>query len=119
MKEITVKNLMESMSDFFVAERASGLAAIVQFELSGQGGGNWTVNIHDEKCEIEVGKAKEADLMFQASAQDVLDIFNNQLDPMQAYMQGRLRLKGNIGLAMRLFGLFEVDYEKLNKMRGA
>ncbi len=115
--DVIIQDLMDRLPDFFLPEKAAGIRAAVQFELSGEQGGDWTVRIEEKTCQVAAGMAEEADLRFQASAQDVLDIFYDRLDPMSAYMQGRLRLTGNFGLALKLFGLFSVDSEKLRQLR--
>ncbi len=115
--QVTIQDLMDRLADFFLPERAAGIQAVVQFELSGEQGGKWIVRIGENSCQVAKGSAESADLIFQASAQDVLDIFYDRLEPMSAYMQGRLRLKGNMGLAYKIFGLFELDSDKLHKMR--
>lgn len=115
--EVTIQNLMDRLPEFFLPEKAGGIQAVVQFELSGEQGGEWTVEIGKNTCRVENARSESADLLFQASAQDVLDIFYDRLDPISALMQGRLRLKGNFGLAYKLFELFEVDADKLRQMR--
>lgn len=115
--EVTIQDLMDRLPDFFLPEKAAGIRATVLFELSGERGGDWTVRIQEDTCQVAEGATDQADLRFQASAQDVLDIFYDRLEPMSAYMQGRLRLSGNFGLALKLFGLFAVDSEKLRKLR--
>ncbi len=117
MQEVTIKELMEHLPDFFVAERAEGIHASVQFDLSGEQGGQWVVRFIDDKCKVSTGKIESADLQFQASAIDVLDIFYQRLNAMTAFMQGKLQLKGNMNLALRLFSLFDIDWEKLHNLK--
>ncbi len=115
--EATIQDLMDSLPSFFLPEKAAGIRAVVQFGLSGEDGGEWTVRIAEQCCQVTKGTAESADLLFQASARDVLDIFYDRLEPMSAYMQGKLRLSGNFGLALKLFGLFEVDSEEMRRLR--
>jgi len=117
MGETTVQELMDSLPEFFVSEKSGGISAVVQFEISGDQGGEWTVRIEDSTCKVAQGRAVSADLVFKASAKDVIDIFYDRLDTMKAYMQGRLRLEGNIHLAQRLLNLFRIDAEKLNLLK--
>lgn len=118
MTEITIQELMDHLPEFFAPARAGGISAIVQFEVSGQEGGEWAVKIEDRQCLVSRGKADAANLTFLASAKDVLDIFYNRLDPMKAYLKGRISFKGNLNLALRLFNLFDMDSAKLDGLRG-
>lgn len=117
INQVTIQDLMDRLPEFFLPEKAAGMQAVIQFELSGEQGGEWAIRIAENTCTSIKGRADVADLLFQASAQDVLDIFYDRLEPMSAYMQGRVRLQGNFGLAYKIFGLFEVDSEKLRQMR--
>ncbi len=117
MSNLSIQDLMDSLPEFFLPENASGLSAVVQFEISGEQGGVWVVKIADATCQVAKGKAESADLIFQADALDVLDIFNNRLDPMRAYLQGKLRLTGHFPLALQLFNLFKLESEKLDRLR--
>ena len=117
MTEKTIRDLMEHLPDFFAPSRAAGVSAIVKFVISGSEGGEWDVVIENGKCLVSQGAIEAANLIFFAPGQDVLDIFYNRLDPMQAYLQGRLRLKGNFSLALRLFDLFDIDAEKLEQLK--
>lgn len=118
MSQVKIQELMDNLPEFFAPERSGGVSAIVQFEISGSEGGNWTVKIEDSQCLVGHGVAEAANLTFLASAEDVMEIFYNQLDPMKAYLQGRIRFRGNLSLALRLFDLFDVDPEKLDALRG-
>lgn len=112
MSEVTIKKLMEAMPGAFIPERAEGIDAVTLFSLSGENGGDWTVVIRDQKISVEPGKPLEKPtLSLHSNAQDILDIFFGKLDPTKAFMQGKLRIKGNMGLAFKLAKLFRIDEE--------
>jgi putative sterol carrier protein len=112
MPELTIQDLMGHLPEFFVPERAAGIQASVQFDISGEQGGHWTCNIIDGMCHLSAGINESADLYFQAEAADIIDIFYRRLNPINAFMQGKLQLKGNLNLASRLFSLFDIDSGK-------
>lgn len=116
MAEITIRNLMNALPEFFVPERAAGVNQIIQFKLSGEKGGDWVVHIHDQQIEVTEGSITHPDLELTARAQDVLDMFSGKLDPVRAYMQGKVRLAGSMGQAMKLSRYFEVDYDRLRSI---
>ncbi|HWQ05230.1 MAG TPA: SCP2 sterol-binding domain-containing protein [Longilinea sp.] len=112
MSELTIKKLMEAMPGAFIPERAEGINAVTLFSFSGENGGDWTVTIRDQKIIVESGKPLEKPtLSLHGNAQDILDIFFGKLDPTKAFMQGKLRMKGNMGLAFKLAKLFRIDEE--------
>lgn len=45
---------------------------------------------------------KEADTVIVTSIQAMTDMINGELNPMMATMTGKVKIKGNMGLAMKL-----------------
>jgi putative sterol carrier protein len=109
MIEGSIPQLMDRIPQYFVPEKAAGVDAVVQFSLTGEGGGDWIVTIRDQKCSVIQGVDPNPRLVFSAEAQDCLDILSGKMDGMRAYMRGRLRLKGDMSLAIRLAGFFKLD----------
>ncbi len=107
MAEISIQELMERLPGAFLPEQAAGVNATVQFNLSGVKGGDWVVRIEDSRLSVESGVTPYPNLTFKAEAQDCLDIFTGKQDGMRAFMQGKLRLVGDMSLAMRLTRLFD------------
>jgi pimeloyl-ACP methyl ester carboxylesterase/putative sterol carrier protein len=90
-----------------VREKAGTTKATIQFDLSGKAGGTWWVNIHDGTAESGKGQLKEvASLTFLADSGDWVKIMTGQLDGMSAFMQGKLKIKGDRELAMKFQSLF-------------
>jgi len=108
VSEVSIQDLMDRLPQAFQPEMAGGTAATVLFQLSGEGGGEWVVTIARQQCVVEKGSTTNPNLVFTASAQDCLDIFNGKLDGMSAFMRGKLRLQGDMSLAMKLAGFFKV-----------
>lgn len=107
---------MNALPSFFVPERAVGVDRTVQFNLAGDKGGEWSVHIHDGNLDVLNGQGDHPDLVLTAEVQDLLDIFAGKLDPMKAYMRGRVRLQGSMSLAMKLARYFDVDMQKLRSI---
>ena len=49
---------------------------------------------------------KEADCVVQVSYEDFLSLIKGQLNPMGAVMQGKVKISGSMGVAMKLNSLF-------------
>ena len=107
MTDYSIQSLMEKVVRAFQPEKAAGVDVKIQLRLSGSQGGDWGVTIRDQRLIIEPGELTEPNLEFTADTKDVLDIYSGKLDAVQAYMQGRVQFKGEMGLAMRLIGLFQ------------
>ena len=102
----TVKETFEAMGPRFKPERAAGTNAVIQYDISGDGGGTWHAVIKDGTCVVSSGPAAAADLTVTMASPDWLDMIGGKLNGQQAFMSGKLKLKGDMGLAMKLGSLF-------------
>ena len=108
MSEITVQELMDRMPNAFLPDKAEGVEAVIQYHLSGAEGGEWVVTINDQKCSVDKGTTENATMTLSADAQDYKDIILGKLDPMAAFMQQKVTLKGNLNLALGLTKYFKM-----------
>ena len=102
----TVKETFDLMSSRFRRDKAAGVNAVIQYEITGEGGGTWNATIKDGTCSVASGAAPAPNLTLTISGQDWLDMLAGKLNPQMAFMSGKLKLKGDMGLAMKLGGMF-------------
>ena len=76
--------------------------AIYQFNISGPGGGSWTVDCTAPGGRIAAGTAPDAKCTVSATDLDFLNIVNGKLNAQMAFMSGKLKIQGDMGLAMKL-----------------
>jgi putative sterol carrier protein len=105
-KPTTIQEVMQGMPQAFQAARAGEVQAAVQFNLSGEGGGTWTVKIAQGKCEVADGPAEAPTATVTAAAADYLALARGELNPMAAFMGGKLRITGDMGLMMKFQSWF-------------
>jgi putative sterol carrier protein len=87
-------------------DAAKGLNAVYQFDLSGDGGGTWAVLINNEQCQVSKGAHGSPNITISMSAKDYLDMVAGKLNGQMAFMTGKLRISGDMGLALKLQSLF-------------
>lgn len=102
----TCKEAFEKMPSRFNKDAAKGLNAVYQFDLSGDGGGKWQVIIRDQTIEVTGGQHPSPNITLSMTAQDYLDMVAGKLNGQMAFMSGRLRISGDMGLALRMQSLF-------------
>lgn len=107
MTEINLQTLMQQAVSAFQPQNAAGVDAVLQFNISGDQGGNWFAVIRDQKLAVEPGAAPNPNLTITADTADIFNMVAGKLNPMQAYMQGKVRIQGDMGLAMRLMNVFK------------
>ena len=105
--QVSPQEVFDRMPEALIPEKAGATKAMIQFDLSGDQGGKWWVKIHDGKAESGKGDAPEAaQLTLLADAADYVKISLGQLDGTAAFMQGKLKIKGDMGLAIKMQTLF-------------
>jgi putative sterol carrier protein len=106
----TVKETFDAMASRFRPEKAAGVNATIQYDIAGAGeqGGAWHAVIKDGACTVNPGTAPSPTLTISMSGQDWLDMVGGKLSGQMAFMSGKLKLKGDMGLAMKIGGMFQV-----------
>lgn len=106
---LTVSQLMEKMPGAFLPEKAQGLNATVHFKFTGEEAGDWNATIADGKVAVAQGvPGKPATMTLTADSSDYVKIFTGELDGMSAFMQGKIKLGGDLNLAMKLMQMFKI-----------
>jgi len=81
------------------ATRASDLTASYRFEI--EGAGTWRVEVRAGVVTVDQSQ-EPADCMIATDEQTFLGVVQNQLSPIGAFMTGKIRVEGDMGLALRL-----------------
>ena len=105
---LTVETLMSKMPEAFLPEKAAGLDAVIQFKFTGAEPGDWYAVIKDGKVTVEKGVHASPKMTLTADSADYVKIFTGEIDGMQAFMQGKLKLAGDLNLAMKLTQMFKL-----------
>lgn len=102
-----VKEAVEALPRAFLPDKARNAKALFQLDLTGDGGGQWILNVADGQCQVREEVASQPDATLTMDAHDFVALFNSQLDPVQAFMAGKIKVSGNLGLVMQLLGWFQ------------
>jgi putative sterol carrier protein len=103
----TVKETFDALAGHFRPDKAAGVNATIQYEITGDQGGNWNAVIKDGQCVVTAGVATSPTLTLTMSSQDWLDLAGGKLSGQMAFMSGKLKLKGDMGLAMKIGSMFQ------------
>jgi len=102
----TPQQVFDGMRQSFQANKAKGVHARYQWELSGAQGGQWWIDVDDGKYKMGKGKISNPNVTFVARDKDWVAVSNGQLGGTWAYMTGRLKIRGDQGLARKLGQIF-------------
>ena len=108
MAEYTVKELVFNHEKAFLPEKAAGLEAIVQYHLTGDEGGDYIIQIGDDKCSVSEGVAEDPVMTMTADGGYFRDVLLGKEDGMKGFMEGKLQLAGDLNLAMKLTSFFKM-----------
>ena len=82
--------------------KAAGVNAVYAFDLSGDEGGPYHIGMKDGKGEAGPGAAENPNITITMAANDLVDLATGKLDGTMAFMSGKIKIKGDMGLAMKL-----------------
>lgn len=105
---MTVAETFEIMKSVFNPAAAVGLNKIFQWDISGEEAGKWAVKIANQTCEVIPGGVDNPNITLIMSDKNWLAIAKGELDAMNAYMTGKVKVTGDMMLAMRIPQLFPV-----------
>lgn len=88
--------------------KLGAMNATFQFVATGDGGGDKFVKIAGGEVEIGDGKAENATIVLTSSAADWLALMNGQMNGQTAFITGKLKIQGDMTLAMKLESIFQL-----------
>lgn len=103
----SVTDMFDKLRERFQPEKARGDNGLIAFELSGEGGGNFWLQVSEGALNMGEGAPPaEADAILRAEAADLMKIMGGELNPMMAFMAGKVKVERNMGMVMKLMGWF-------------
>jgi putative sterol carrier protein len=97
-----------SIQERFDPSKAAGVTGSIQFDLTGAGGGTWALEIAEGACKVVEGGVASPTTALSMSAEDFVAMANGNLNAMAAFMQGKIKLQGDMGLAMKFQTIFGI-----------
>jgi putative sterol carrier protein len=99
---VSISELMSKIPGAFAKAGAAGPDAIAQFHFSGREAGDWIVEIKSGVASVTQGTHPAPQVTLSADSDVCLQMFAGELDPLQAFLQGKVQFAGDLALAMKL-----------------
>ncbi len=105
MSDLTAKEIFEK----HIPERLSSKPDVVeainnsyQFDLAGDGGGKWVVDLTEPGGKVSEGEKEDPGVTVSMAASDFVALVEGKLNAQMAFLQGKLKIKGDMSLALKL-----------------
>jgi putative sterol carrier protein len=99
----SAREFFESLATRVDESKTAGMNNSYLFDIDGAG--KWKVDVDDGKVTVTEGDA-DADAVISTSEETFTKMINGEQNPTSAYMTGKLKVKGDMGAAMKLQKLF-------------
>ncbi len=99
----TVREFFETLESRVDEAKTGGMNSSYLFDVDGAG--TWTVDVRDGHVTVTEG-GDSADCEISTSEETFEKIISGDQNPTTAYMTGKLKIKGDMGAAMKLQKLF-------------
>jgi putative sterol carrier protein len=100
----SVQEFFETLPSRADTSKTAGMNNSYAFDI--EGAGQWTVKVEEGSVSVQDGIEDASDVTISASQEIFQKIIAGEQNPTSAYMTGKLKLKGDMGAAMKLQKLF-------------
>jgi len=100
---VAAKDFFDTLSSRADASKLAGMSNSYLFDI--EGAGKWKVDVDDGTVTVTEGEG-DADATISASEETFEKIIAGEQNATSAYMTGKLKIKGDMGAAMKLQKLF-------------
>lgn len=99
----SVQEYFETIRERFVPDAAKGVNATIQYDISGDGGGQWLFTVEDGAItDVKQGTVEKPTLTVTMTVENFLKVQNGDLDGRKAFMTRKMKVKGNLALAQKM-----------------
>jgi putative sterol carrier protein len=105
--QVTPDQVFEQMPSYFQPDKAGNTNAVINFDLGGANAGKYWIKIADATATSGKGEGENPNLTLLADANDFVNMIFGKADPTALFMQGKLKIKGDMGLALKFQSMFK------------
>ncbi|HEV3002111.1 MAG TPA: SCP2 sterol-binding domain-containing protein [Solirubrobacteraceae bacterium] len=110
-REVILPEVFRQMPANLDGAAAAGVDAVVEWRIGGRDDGGhdaWQVTVRDGRATVERGAGADPDVVFEVAAIDFLRLIAGAVEGPLLFMHGRLRVHGDLVLALRMPQLFRL-----------
>jgi putative sterol carrier protein len=100
-----VERLFAVMEAYFDHSSKPGTPLVTKikavYQIVLDDGKKYTINLKEGSGSVKAGESASPDCTFTMKADDFIELARGKLNPQSAFMGGKLKIKGSIGIAMK------------------
>ena len=107
--------MVDSLSEFFdrfparvTPQRLGAWRASVVMDVTGDDGGRWLIAVSGGRMTVSRDIPEAADTTVLVGAPELQQIIAGTMNPNMAFMTGKLKVRGDVGHAIKLSGLLTI-----------
>ncbi len=111
MRDKVLNEIFGRMPSLFRADRAGNTNTVIHWSIGDGPGGRvdtYELVIADGKCVLSPAPEHEAKLALTLGQADFLKVVSGNANPVMMFMTGKLKAKGDLGLAAKIADLFDI-----------
>lgn len=104
---MTAKEFLISLPEKVPATAIEGIETLFHFDISEEGGGQFTVEVCDDKIEVSEGLNGTAKCEITASNKNFVGVLKGEINPMMAVLMGKIKISNQAEMIKyaKIFGL--------------
>ncbi len=102
----TLEEIFSEMPNRLNEDQAQGVDMTIQFDLSGDEGGHYALHVANGEANVVEETLAAPTATIKMDATDYKKMVTGQLDPMTAFMTGKVKVEGDLGAVMKMQTLF-------------
>ncbi|MEK6655284.1 MAG: SCP2 sterol-binding domain-containing protein, partial [Thermodesulfobacteriota bacterium] len=96
---VTAHDIIATLAERFQPEKAAGVAMAIGYDLTGDGGGRWTLMIKDGKCAVRGGLAGDLTVKMTMEADVYTGMMLGTIEAVTAFTSGKVKIEGDMAAA--------------------
>lgn len=101
----TVTDIFEAMASQVDSDRLDGIDVVIGWALSGDEATEKTMSIADGSLSVDDGLNDDANATISMDSDDFKAMMSGELNPMMAFMGGKVKIDGDMSAVMKIQGL--------------
>jgi hypothetical protein len=109
-KEVNARDILATVESRFRPDKAEGVAMNIGYDLTGEGGGQWTLQIKDGQCKVREGFTDDLTVKLIMDAGVYTGMMLGTIDGTAAFTSGQVKIEGDM-MAAAATGRYFLKYE--------